>query len=178
MRMSSRIGVFIAIAAAVLAGCATGGQHLKTEESSPSGLSGTYTLILHGGRYAADMQNVAILDKEGDPYAFEVYAPAFDYKMRRGVPAEQAAEESEKFVRFHYAARNSQWKVIRGPEGGVIGYEVRPLYEPLETGYPDILEITYVINEKKVIARVSFKPEIERGILREDGDGFIFKGIR
>lgn len=171
--MSFRI-VIIAGLAAFLAGCATG-QYLKTEEASSSAPSGTYTLFLHGGRYAADLQNVAILDKEGDPYTFEIYAPKFDYKISRGVPARQAAEEAEKFVRLHYAVRNSQWEKILGPEGSVIGYEVRPLYQPLETGYPDILDITYVIRQNKVTVRISFKPDIERSILREDEGPFIFR---
>ena len=55
-----------------------------------SELSGTFTLFLYDGRYAGDLQNVVILDKEGDPYTFEIYAPAFDYKIRRGVPADKA----------------------------------------------------------------------------------------
>lgn len=177
MRMSSRTGVLIAIVAAVLAGCASA-QYLKTSEVSSSGLSGTYTLILHGARYAGDVQNVAILDKEGDPYIFAIYAPAFYYKTRRGVPAAQAVKDAEKFVRVHFAVQNSQWKKILGPDGSEIGYEVRPLYEPLETGYPDILEITYTITEKEVVARISFRPEIERGILREEEDRSIFKRVR
>ncbi|TAN39702.1 MAG: hypothetical protein EPN25_10370 [Nitrospirae bacterium] len=174
MRISFRILVLNTIVAAALSGCATG-QYLKTEEVLSPELSGTYTLILHGGRYAADFQNVAILDREGDSFSIGIYAPVFDYKVRSGLPADRAIEEAEKFVRFHYAARSSQWKKILGTDNSLIGYEVRPLYEPLETGYPDILDITYVTRGKKIIARISFKHDLERGILREDEGPLIRK---
>lgn len=173
LRLSFLAGVLIAISI-ILAGCAPV-PYLKTEGASLSEPSGNYTLILFGGRYAADLQNVAILDKEGDPYTFEMYAPAFDYKIRHGVSAKEAIQDAERFVRFHYAVRNSQWAKILGPDGGVIGYEVRPLYGRLETGYPDILDITYVMSDKKVIVRISFIPEMERAISREDEGPFLFR---
>jgi len=57
-----------------LSSCAPG-LYLKTSSVQPGEITGTYTLILYGARYSNDIENVAILAREGTGYAFEVYAP-------------------------------------------------------------------------------------------------------
>ena len=157
-------------------GCG-GSKYLRTEAAGPQAITGTYTLLLHGARYGDDMQNVAILDREGDGYTFELHAPEYDYKVRKGVAAGDAVSEAERFVRSHYSFAASQWYAIRGEDGSVLGYEVRPLYQPLATGYADILDITYVIKDRKVVCRIQFKPEIERS-LSGDREFPIFRRMR
>jgi len=159
----SGIAAFLLV---ILAGCA-GVSYLKTGAVDPAVITGTYTLLLHGGRYGDDMQNVAILDIEGDGYEFELYAPEFDYKVKRNVPAGEAVEEAERLVRSHYAFLRSQWLKILDSGGRIIGYEARPLYDPLHAGYPDILDITYVIRDHKVMVRIQFKPDMERAVTGE-----------
>jgi hypothetical protein len=117
---------------------------------------------------------VALLVGEGGPYRFEVYAPDFDYRVIKNVPYSDALEEAEKFVRHHYAFMQSQLSRIVGPSGGTIGYELRPLYYPLEFGSQDVLDINYFLEDGKVVARIRLKREIERA-LSGDEEPFLFR---
>jgi hypothetical protein len=174
--MRAKYLFFVALLVLSLSSC-EGGRYLKAQEVSPSDLSGTYTLLLYGGRYGGDLQNVAILDKDADRYTFEIFAPDFDYKTERGLTAAEAIERAERFVRFHYGYSKTQWKEVLDPSGSVIGYEARPLYRPLEAGYPDILDISYVLMDAKVVVRIRFKAELEHGLFDEERP-FIFRQMR
>ncbi len=146
--------------------------YLKTTEAQPSEVTGTYSLILYGGRYSTDVENVAILAKEGAGYAFEVFAPDFDYRLRKHVPAEEALETALRFVGFHHAFRRSLLSAILDNKGAIIGYEVRPLYSPLDFGYSDVLDITYALQDSRVTVRVRLIRELDRTPFREDNPLF------
>ncbi len=155
-----------------LTSCA-GGQYLKTAATGPSGLTGNYTLILYGCRYSADVENVAILAREDVQYTFNVYAPEFDYKVKKHVPAREALKEAEDFVRCHYAFWRSRLSKIMAPEGNILGYEVRPLYSTLEFGYPDILDINYLVQGTKVTVNISLIRELRRPLFDRDSPFFL-----
>ena len=148
--------------------------YLITVPTDPGEIAGTYTLILYGGRYSSDIQNVAILDKEGDQYTFSVYAPEFDYKVKKHVPAKEALSEAEAFVRFHYAFWKSQLRGIVDPTGIPIGYEVRPLYYPMDFGYPDVMDVDYILKDNNVTVMISLKRELRKRFL-DDESPFIFR---
>jgi hypothetical protein len=138
---------------------------LKTEEAKASDITGTYTLILYGGNYSDDLETIAILDREGDQYNFEPYTPDFDYRIKKGVPAEEALKEAEKFVSFHNSFWRSQISRIIDNKGNTIGYEVRPLYQPFTFGVSDVLDVYYWLREGgrvKVLIRLTQSVERER----------------
>lgn len=135
-------------------------RYLKTEEAKEIEVAGTFTLILYGGGHINDLETLAILDKEEDQYEFEPYAPEFDYKVKKGVPAGEALNESRKFVGFHNAFWRSQLNKILDEKGNTIGYEVRPLYRPFVYGRDDLLEVYYRIKDGKVIVYIRLVPEI------------------
>jgi hypothetical protein len=166
----------IIMLAPALCSCAPA-LYLKTEGAQPAELKGTYTLILYGARYGSDIENIVILAKEGTGYSFEVYAPEFDYRVRKNVPADEALAEAQKFVSFHYAFRRSRLSRILDKEGSPIGYEVRPLYSPLDFGYADVMDITYTLRDRKVTARIRLIRELEKPPFREDAP-FPFRFIR
>jgi len=116
---------------------------LRTEAATSSDISGVFTLILYGANYSDDLETVAILDYEGDGYYFEPFAPSFNYKVIKGIQAQEALKEAGQFVSFH----NSFWKynlsTIFSPGGEPIGYEVKPLYMPFVYGFSDILDVYY-----------------------------------
>ncbi len=145
-----------------------GGQYLKTAETGLPDAAGKYTLILYGCRYSGDVENVAILAREDVQYTFNVYAPEFDFKVKKHIPAKEALKEAEGFVRCHYAFWRSRLSKIMAPEGNIIGYEVRPLYSTLEFGYPDILDINYIAQDKKVTVTISLKRELRRPLFDRD----------
>jgi hypothetical protein len=165
------------VALSLCAGSCVPAVYLPTVPVDTQEIEGTYTLILYGGRHSNDIENVVILDKEGDQYRFSVYAPEFDYRVKKHVPAREALAEAEAFVRFHHAFWKSQLKGIVDPSGLLIGYETRPLYSPMDFGYPDVLEVAYVIKDKNVTVMISLKRELRRRLI-DDESPFIFKSWR
>ena len=155
-------------------GSCASAPYLITVPTDPREIEGTYTLILYGGRYSADLENVAVMDKEGDEYTFNVYAPEFDYKVKKHIPAKEALAEAEAFVRFHYAFWKAQLRVIVDPSGAPVGYEVRPLYSPIDFGYPDVLEVDYILKDHNVTLRISLRRELRRQ-LYDDERPFLFR---
>lgn len=166
-KLPSRVSLFFGVLVLLLDACAPS-VYLKTSEATPDEMTGTYTLILYGGRYADDIESLAVLDREGDPYTFEPYAPAFDFKVIKGIPAGDALARAEQFVRFHHSSIGSRLSSILDDTGKTIGYEVRPLYAQLDFGYLDILDIRYWIEGNKVIMTVALKPEVKRVLDREE----------
>lgn len=116
---------------------------LKTEAASPSEISGTYRLILYGHRFANDVETLAIFDREGDGFTFEPFAPDFDFKIKKDLPAAEALKEAQEFVSFHRDFWRSQLSKILDAKGNIIGFELRPLYYPLDYGVSDILDVYY-----------------------------------
>jgi hypothetical protein len=146
-------------------------RYLKTEETQVSDVTGTFTLLLYGGRYSNDLETVAFLDKEGDQYEFDPYAPEFDYKVKKEVPAGDALTEARKFVSFHNAFWRSQLSRILDEKGNTIGYEVRPLYRPFVYGRDDLLEVYYRIKGEKVITYIRLVPEVFNNFFFGDHPG-------
>ena len=136
-------------------------KSLETEDAKVEEVIGVFTLILYGARHGNDIETIAILDKEGDQYTFEPYAPEFDYRIKRGVPAQEALAEAEKFVSWHSSFRRAQLGKILDNKGNTIGFEVRPLYFPLTFGVSDILDVDYRIMDSKVIVKIKLIPMVE-----------------
>jgi hypothetical protein len=139
---------------------------LRTEEAKPDEMKGTFTLILYGGSYLDDLETIALFDSEGDHYVLEPFVPDFDYRMKKGVPAQEAFKEAEKFVNFHPSFWRSQLSRILDKEGKTIGYEVRPLYRPFTFGISDVLDVNYWLKEKgRVKVTIRLIPSIEKNKL-------------
>ena len=147
------------------------GSYLRTEQAKDEEVTGSFTLILYGGRHANDLETIAFLDKEGDQYEFEPYAPEFDYKVRKGVSAADALKEARRFVSFHSAFWRSQLSKILDEKGNTIGYEVRPLYYPFVYSRDDILEVYYRLKDSKVIVDIRLIPEVFNMLFLGDTSG-------
>lgn len=141
---------------------------LKTEGAKIDEVTGIFTLILYGSRHSNDIETIAILDKEGDGYTFEPYAPEFNYKVKRGVPAREALVEAEMFVSWHNSFRRSVLSKIIDDRGDTIGFELRPLYLPTSFGVSDVLDVYYRIKNSKVIVTIKLIPSVEK--MLSDGD--------
>ncbi|MBI5026737.1 MAG: hypothetical protein HZC12_08465 [Nitrospirae bacterium] len=144
-------------------------KHLKTEAMKDTDITGVFTLILYGGRHSDDIETIVILDKEGDRYDFEPYAPEYDYKIKRGISDREALDEAERFVSWHPSFHRSQLSRIIDEKGNTIGYELRPLYMPLTFGVSDVLDVDYRIKDGKVIITIKLIPSVEK--MLRDGDG-------
>ncbi|MBI5664865.1 MAG: hypothetical protein HZC49_07240 [Nitrospirae bacterium] len=144
-------------------------RYLRTVRPAPEELAGTYTVFLYGARHMDDVENVAILDKEGDPYSIEIYAPEYDYTVKDGMPAKEALEEAQAHVRYHRDFRGSRLSKIIDKTGNTIGFELRPLYHAHRFGQSDVLYVDYMMKDNKVITTIRVKdyiPERDREMLR------------
>lgn len=144
-----------------------GEERVKTEKVNDIERDKRYSLILYGARHGNDLESVVILDIEGDEYTFSPYAPDFDFEIERGLDYVRAIEKAGKFISWHPQYQKSELRRIT-LSGKVIGYELRPLYDPLAYGLTDVLDIDYRLRDKNVIVRIRLLPQIER--MLHDGD--------
>jgi len=148
------------------------GKHLTTSAADPTALTGTYTLLLYGCHYSDDAQNVAFLVSESSKYPLEIFDLDTSYKVKTGVPAQQALSEANSFLRCTtFRLWKTQLERIPDDGGGTIGYELRPLYLPWEFGKSDIMLITYSLRHDKVRVYIKLDPDAERALEASGGSG-------
>lgn len=142
------------------------GTFLKTGPEKPDDLmKGTYTLFLYGCSYPARPDNAVILVPEGGRHPFEIYGPAFEYKVKTGVPAEAAFKEAEQFLTCSTYYRKPQLRRVLDLAGSTIGYELRPLYSPMDFGRDDVLTVMHKLTEDgRVIVFIRLDQDVERMI--------------
>jgi hypothetical protein len=151
-----------AVAASLtLLACAPG-KALRTDVPPSGNVQGSYTLILYGGNYGNDLETIAFLDKEGDRYTLEPYAPQFVFRTRKGLTADSALREASEFIRSQAEFQREQFRSIKDEKGEIIGYELRPLYLPFTFGTDDVLDVDYWLKEDRVLIFVKLKPSLEK----------------
>lgn len=157
------------ILAAALAGCMAGTQ-LYPSAADTAAVEGSYTLMLYGCHYPEDITNLAILVSDSSKYPVEIYDIDTSYKVEKEVPAQQALQRADSFLK---CTTHRIWQTVirRIPDdrGGTIGYEVRPLYFPLEFGQADVLLTSYSLRDGKVKAYIRLDPDVEN-MLNGSGD--------
>jgi hypothetical protein len=161
--MKSVYGItLILVLAATLQGCMAGKQ-LRTSAADPSEVKGTYTLLLYGCHYPAQLQEVAILVDDAGRYPITIHDLDSSYRVKKGVPAEQALSEADRFVR---CSTNRIWRTemrkILDDSGGTLGYEVTPLYDPVQFGIPNVIQTSYSLQNGVVKAYIRLFPDMER----------------
>jgi len=164
-------GTVLTVLVMALTACAPGTQ-LLTSEAQPAAVTGTYTLLLYGCHYPDDVKDVAILLDERSTQPFEIYDIKTSYKVKKGVPAQEALSEAEAFIRCSsHRVNYTGLRSIPDGAGGILGYEVRPLYFPTEFGFPDIMLINYVMTKDGMIrAYIKLHPDVEKQLAASGGD--------
>lgn len=157
----------ILLASLSLMSCAHG-TRLATQDAKETEVSDTYTVIFHGCNYLNDLETIVFLDREGDSYTFEPYSPDFNYRVIKGLGAAVALEGAKQFAGCNTSFRTTQLSRVIGPAGEVIGYEVRPIYYPYNYGLDDVLNVNYMLRDKKVVIMIRVDPSIE--MMLRDGD--------
>jgi hypothetical protein len=150
-------------------------ENLRAEEVKEGDVKGVFTLILYGARDINDIETLVLLDIEGDQYTLEPYAPAFDYKIKKGLSEKAALKEAYKFIGYHNAFLRPQLSKIIDDKGNTIGYEVRPLYLPFVFGRSDVLEVDYSLKGDKVRVTIKIIPSIERALPERTIVSFLIK---
>ena len=146
----------------IVVGSCAFGPRLNMQGAGFSEVTGTYTLIFYGCNYFDDLETIAILGKEGGRFVFEPYAPQFNYRTKKGLPAKEALEEAAQFINCHSSYKGSQLRSIVDNDGHILGYELRPLYFPFTFGIEDVLDTFYWIRDDRINVSIKLKPSIER----------------
>ncbi len=154
-------------ASLIVASC-TSGIRLNTQGKGYPEASGTYTVILYGCNFNNDLETIAFLDKEGDRYTFEPYAPDFKFRIKKGVEAKEALQEAMEFVNCNSSFTHAQVFGITGTGGETLGYEVRPFYHSFMYGAQDVLLTDYWLKDDKVVIKIRLDPSVEM-MLQGDG---------
>ena len=90
---------------------------------------------------------------------------------KKGVPANEAIVEATAFVACStHRVWKTQFSRIVDADGATVGYELRPLYFPLEFSNPDPLEISYFRREDGVRVYIRIDSTVMRD-LEGAGDG-------
>ena len=158
-----RTGMLL-VASLILVGATSciSGVQLRTGQALSGGLpEGPYTMLLYGCGYSDRLDNAVILAPEGKLPHLEIYAPAFEVKVRQGVSAADSVRDADKFLKCNRFYHSSRVSGIVDPSGRIVGYEVRPLYLPVYFGRDDILTITYRMNGDQVKAYIWLDQDIE-----------------
>ena len=163
IKLTTRYLILIAFLALTLQACAAGKQ-LTTASARPADLQGSYTLLLYGCHYPEEIKNLAILVDERSKYPVEIYDIPSSYQVKKGVPGPEALAEADAFVRCSTRrVDGTQLRRIVDDTGGTIGYEVRPIYFPLEFGKIDVLFVTYSLMPNGTVrSYVRLDPDVER----------------
>jgi hypothetical protein len=146
----------------------TPGIRLNTQGYN-SAVTGTYNVIFYGCNFSDDLETIAFLDRADDRFTFEPFAPEFNYRVKKGVDANEALTEAYNFVNCNTSFRSAQLSRIMAPNGETLGYEVRPLYSPIRYGVEDVLYIDYRLKDYRVVITIRLVPSVER--MLEGGNG-------
>ncbi len=137
----------------------------------PREITGTYSVIVYGGRHANDLETIGFFDREDDDYSIVINAPDFDYQTHRGMPAPDALKYAREAVGFHRSFSSMHISRLIAPDGHLVGYELRPLYPAYDFVYQDVLDVFYAWRGKSLLVTVRLKPQVRRllegGELRE-----------
>ena len=138
------------------------GVRLATQGAQDSEVTGRYSVIFLGCNFLNDLETIAFLDKEDDRYIFDPYVPEFNYRVKAGLDGPTALAAAEHFLNCNGSYSRTQLRRIIGPDNDIIGYELRPLYDPFTYGIDDVLETDYVIRGDKVVIYIRLDPVVER----------------
>jgi len=166
-RLFSYCWLIVLITVSVVSASCSLGKSLKKETATEAGVQGTYRLILYGCTHLNDLETFAILDKEGDRYTFDPYAPEFNYKAKTGLTSKEALEEARNFITCNSGYSRPQLSEIVDDEGNTLGYELKPLYLSFFYSLSDVLDTYYFLNGDKVIVSIRLKRSVEE----TDSDG-------
>ena len=162
--------VLFAIVASI-SGCMLGTQ-LNAETADPKTITGTYDLLVYGCRYPDDIEHAAFLIAPDKAGMVELYVPATSYKVKRGLPADQALAEANAHVRCGVRTVEAI-RVLRIPDGsgGTLGFEVLPRYPATDIGGMDPLNVSYALKDGKITVYIKLFPGVERELYRSSSGG-------
>jgi len=90
--------------------------------------------------YPHDYEHAAFLISPEAKYPVNLFVPDSSYKVKKGLPAENALSEADAFVRCGvHTVTETRVHRIPDESGGTIGYEILPRYPDIDESGSDPL---------------------------------------
>jgi len=144
--------------------CATGSALRVVPTALASEDGRRYRLFLYGGMDSHDFESVAILDREDDRFLIVSQSGPIKVNLLEGLTITEAQAEARRFLGRNNYFKDMETRAIMGPDGQMIGYEIRSLYSPSVGRMGDDLDTTYLFGpDDTVIFYVYYPPEVGSG---------------
>lgn len=154
----------LAFAALCLGACG-GKPLLSAPMPNMKDVEGSYTLIYYMGTQRTDFTNLVILDLEGDGYRFIPEVKDYEYEILQNVSISEAIYETNVFYARNRFIESAEFFALLSPDGkkNIIGYEIRPLYDPALYGAQDIMDMYYEMGRnKRIKLEIKLKSVLKR----------------
>ncbi len=176
LRKRAFIAACMVLAFSFIGACA--GRHpLRTAPVAETDrIRGMFRVILYGTASYDWLESVALLDREGDGYLLEPYAPDFNYRVLQNVDDENAIDEAIHFISAHQDYYAFATKKILAEDGKTIGYEIKPTYYPFVYGFREVLDVDYFLLENGTVkVTIEVIPPVRELFLGGDDPGISFQ---
>jgi len=154
--------VFIIVVAFIVVKGLQGGKLLPTKFANKKEITGTCTLILYGGKNRNDLETVALFVLDNGETALIPQGAAYNYKTFSGLSGEEALKKAEFFISRRHDYKGSELRIIYNPRGEKVAFELRPLYNPITFGRPDILQTRYTWKDEKITFSIALEESVQR----------------
>lgn len=144
--------------------CATGTALRVVSTPLPPEDGRRYRLFLYGGLDSNDFETVAVLDREDDRFLIVSHSGALKVNLLEGLTITEARAEARRFLGRNNYFYAMDPRAITGPDGQVVGYEIRSRYSPSVGRKGDDLDTTYLFGpDNTVVFYVYYPPEVDNG---------------
>ncbi len=109
-----------------------------------------FTVILYGMETPYDVETIAILDRADDSFQIIPDGSKHNYRIHADLEAEKALAKVQEFFQRSVILSRIEKREISGPEGQILGYEIRPLFMPSQVG-SDRLHTSYYLKEDNIV---------------------------
>jgi len=140
----------------LVASCAGVPLQLEDKDKINDEAGSLYTLIYYLGTERDDIRRAVVLDLEGDRYVFRPGVEDFQYEILQSIDMGESLFEAEVFFR-HEGNKGYKKSAIKTPDGHVAGYELRPMFDKEFMGVEDLMDLSYHLNEKTGVIKISIK---------------------
>ena len=141
----------------MLAACSLGAS-LRSRPAREIAPSETYSVIFYGNRYVGDLETVVFLKPVSSQFNVKPKSSVY-YSIVNGISAPVAMKKAEAFFKSNPNYTGiSKNRISVASTGQLIGYEIRPLYQPFVYGMPDVLTTCYTLKGKTVSMYVEINP--------------------
>jgi len=134
--------------------CVSSGT-LQTASFSGDEIVGeNFTVFLYGLDNSSDVESLAVLDRSDDTYTIAFMKALPSFRVLANVPRQEAISRAEAFLNGSTLLSHIEKREIQGPDGTVLGYEFRPIYNPFQVNNSSFDSAYYPTGKNRVVFRV------------------------